>query len=518
MLTTAAVKSHNNGRQQALSQDNVFNESKDSTFQKNLAAQAQKKKTTIGSDGKSFQNTHLQDLSEKYDGCVSLKSKAAQNEWLYVRKDFGVVAENSPSKNRGATKLKDVVDRILASRQATEQSKNSPNTLKLGFELVKLKAKAGTLGLEHNKRMNERNHAWRLSHPDIFKDEPTSDKNNLIEKAVKNYKNKKVKAAHEARITKEKHEIAQLKERIKKKLASMNKNQKKMLQEVIQQAAAGDGPNNAIEIKQVLTKPDFQALMHVVIVKKYAEHQTIRRKLDDANRDLNNAVATKTKTKTELHHKTALHETCTAEADKQLKLEMMIDIEKKNVASTVQYCATYKTQVENMQIAIQHELRMKELSTLNPVSMLDFYAKRVTGVDDSTHSVLMEIKSFDAQDKVAQKMQRQHKATFFHELEAKVKKLQYTNFGNETEQAIHERKKEKALWELLRAAREERLQELEKIQLNYTHHGKEQGLSKEEKIELKELCDTRSEKHILLGPVSKSDACTLEELLLEKKK
>jgi hypothetical protein len=52
-----------------------------------------------------------------------------------------------------------------------------------------------------------------------------------------------------------------------------------------------------------------------------------------------------------------------------------------------------------MTIAIQHESRLKELSTLNPISMLNFYKKRITGEDDSTKHVLVSIKKATSKEK-----------------------------------------------------------------------------------------------------------------------
>ena len=58
----------------------------------------------------------------------------------------------------------------------------------------------------------------------------------------------------------------------------------------------------------------------------------------------------------------------------------------------------YHGQIEELHVAIEEDMKMKQLSKLNPVSMLDFYKNRVLGQEESAIGIVTKIKHLDAKE------------------------------------------------------------------------------------------------------------------------
>ena len=58
---------------------------------------------------------------------------------------------------------------------------------------------------------------------------------------------------------------------------------------------------------------------------------------------------------------------------------------------------TYKKDIARLEVAVANHRRMKELSPLNPISMMAFYGSKVSGSDDanSLHRITSSLKSYE---------------------------------------------------------------------------------------------------------------------------
>ena len=61
-------------------------------------------------------------------------------------------------------------------------------------------------------------------------------------------------------------------------------------------------------------------------------------------------------------------------------------------------CGVRKIQIEELHIAIEEDSKMKQLSKINPVSMIDFYKRRVSGQDDTAIGVVTKVRKLDANE------------------------------------------------------------------------------------------------------------------------
>ena len=76
------------------------------------------------------------------------------------------------------------------------------------------------------------------------------------------------------------------------------------------------------------------------------------------------------------------------------EIEKLTDIKKERENRS----KMYHGQIEELHVAIEEDMKMKQLSKLNPVSMLDFYKNRVLGQEESAIGIVTKIKILDEKE------------------------------------------------------------------------------------------------------------------------
>ena len=358
-------------------------------------------------DGKRIKNKYLQTLANHQNGCnllYSLVSKPDQNEFGYVRHDFEIatrqwVVENNEPQNIDAVQnpntvaqvppLYNTVDDILTLRLDISLAANENNELQAKHtDMVK---KESDTERKYDEECEIRWTKARALDHNIFDDLP----DDLDADGMRDWKNKQCDEAHAKKIAARKKELADLQAAIAAKQKELKDHQTTALKQWFGKLD-DQFPNEKDNEEK---SPEYYDELSHAIDDSIANKQLL---LEDINR-VEILLLEDIKYGEDAEQRVS-------DLQEELKQSGGLALEKKRLESeiasgqeTIQAikanCARYKQQIADMTIAIQHESRLKELSTLNPISMLNFYKKRITGEDDSTKHVLVSIKKATSKEK-----------------------------------------------------------------------------------------------------------------------
>ena len=402
LLTAEDVKRHNGIRRASLG-EKQYSSTNDPNYQKNKALMESRKKNkkVIGGDNKPFLNQYLQNLSRIHTGCNRLKNDEDQNEWKYVRGDFRVATkqfEMQRDQNNVNLLLEKTVHEILTIRRDMSLIKNQNNDIR--NERNERIKEHSNVESDYNAAHLRRKREFRKSNPNIFHDRPPvddDDDDNDGGRKERDYEIGKCDQEHIKLVNEKKQEIEELKNRIRDKLNSLSNGQKDLLRS-FEKEIEDTSTNESIQFHENATAESHATLLQK-IKENHSKEEEAKEKLQDKQDEYDMQMEAAKETVNRLHEKNEKLKLCHEEKIKKDKLELKISSSNKDIKDVIKQTEVYKSHVEDMQIAIQHEMRMKQLSTLNPISMLDFYHKRATGADDATHTVLFKIKRATAKEK-----------------------------------------------------------------------------------------------------------------------
>ena len=407
-LSKADVVAHNAASMKTLSSQK-FNTSKDKTTlnNKNRRESAVTVEKIIGHDNKPINNQYLKQLHQKHPNLRLLKSSESQNEWEYVRKDFDICTQHfNANKQDGINQppLTNITDQILTVRGQTISISDDAILNQLMSEHNDLLSINADLKGKHND-------AYLLLRAGIQKvdlEYGTStfdgEDTNWDENQLRTFREKKMNERHDTFVQDTNKKIEELQKQIQEKMNGMTAKQKKVMHdyaskyqpEGIKTPAYSTANDKVTSTILNTLAPDAMQDMKEHMENDADEIKLIRKQLVAAKEELRRQTVQSNTLNDSIEKLQAQVETGKEEEKKLKNLQKEMALQQIKVKQMKTMCLYFKTQVESIQVAVEHERTMKELSTLNPVSMLDFYAKRLTGAEDSSSSVIKSIRAADA--------------------------------------------------------------------------------------------------------------------------
>ena len=411
-LTTADVVKNNKSKRASLHNPAGFDASKDANAIANAAKANAKKseaeKKVYGFDKKLLTNSYLLHINTLYPELKLLRSDALQPEWSYVRADFELATEQYEARQQGAStkrhqpELTEITQDILKIRQEILNDKNEIICREKQSQAHDLLLKNAEAKSKHTRTQLKMQTNIRAEDPHIFDGEPSDHCESM------KFREKQMAKKHQEEMTSLKKSIEKLQQKLSEADSQMTDKQKVVMKSYIAkvQGHNAQGHNaqdtegtseKEMSLINVASKNSSEVLYEIqeLMRRDVESRQQERLVLQRAEENLAAVQAEGAKQATELHHKEQLVNTCEEEKKKMDEMNQRLNEKEEENQQMINYCATYQSQVEDIQVAIQHEIRMKELSTLNPVSMLDFYAKRLTGAEDSAAAVITKIRKAD---------------------------------------------------------------------------------------------------------------------------
>ena len=341
-----------------------------------------------------FNSQYLCDLSLKHNrlSLIQRPPKDARDEMGYLEEDFRIATlvqqSHEPLKQ---PPLVSTVDEILTLRQRISTIAVDPVVQKALHKHNQAKKKlVDEVNPAYSVAFKERNTDLGRGYKDIEQASNSTDANAQRERKLAH-----MDATHNLIVNKRREKVNQLEAEISAMLQDVPAEQQATINKLLSQApnnAGGDGPIAITDLSQ-------QELQNACaqITESIAADMQNRRLLDENQKklaELNEKLASKQVNLVKMSGKL---DELRHEKDKLDWLDGEIEKYAAQKAQWEEILLTYRRDIERLHVAIAHHQRMKELSPLNPISMMAFYGSKIAGNEDSNsiEKVISKLKSVD---------------------------------------------------------------------------------------------------------------------------